>query len=549
MILTYDTNQSQSINFEEFVGVMNDLADGKTGGAFGDLVTKAKKLVKTGSAVDGRVVHSYAEEERAAFADHINSVLAGDKDVSLPINPDDESLFRAMADGVLLCKVINSAVPGTIFEKALNIKPKNQHKVVENQNLAINSCKSIGCQVVNIGSQDLIEGKPHLVLGLLWQIIKIGLLQNISLKNCPELIVLLNDGESLADFMRLPPEQILLRWVNYHLKKAGSARVCSNFSGDIKDSEIYTVLMNQICPDKCSMAPMRESDTRKRAEQVLSQADRIGCRKFVTPKDIVAGNSKLNLAFTATLFNAYPALVLPADRAPLDMAGLEEDAGDSREERVFRNWMNSLPIDTFVQNLFFDTTDGVIHLETLEKIAPPGTVDWKTLTKVPKMVFKKVENANAVVLLCKQLKFSMTNIGGKDLVDMNKKLILGMTWQMMRYNLLAFLKTIGGGREIGEDDLVAWANETVKSVGFSGSIGSVRDGSISSGVFFFHVLKAIEVPPTSIAALFLLVFIDSLQPDVINWEIVTPGVTDEDKKTNAMLEIALRCSSHPCAIH
>jgi plastin-1 len=211
--------------------------------------------------------------------------------------------------------------------------------------------------------------------------------------------------------------------------------------------------------------------------------------------------------------------------------------------------MNSLPIDTFVQNLFFDTTDGVIHLETLEKIAPPGTVDWKTLTKVPKMVFKKVENANAVVLLCKQLKFSMTNIGGKDLVDMNKKLILGMTWQMMRYNLLAFLKTIGGGREIGEDDLVAWANETVKSVGFSGSIGSVRDGSISSGVFFFHVLKAIEVPPTSIAALFLLVFIDSLQPDVINWEIVTPGVTDEDKKTNAMLEIALRCSSHPCAIH
>jgi hypothetical protein len=68
--------------------------------------------------------------------------------------------------------------------------------------------------------------------------------------------------------------------------------------------------MNQICPDKCSMNPMREADTRKRAEQVLIQADRIGCRKFVTPKDIVAGNSKLNLAYTATLFNKYPALIL-----------------------------------------------------------------------------------------------------------------------------------------------------------------------------------------------------------------------------------------------
>ena len=37
----------------------------------------------------------------------------------------------------------------------------------------------------------------------------------------------------------------------------------------------------------------------------------------------------------------------------------------------------------------------------------------------------------------------------------------------------------------------------------------------------------------------------SLQPDVINWEIVTPGVTDEDKKTNAMLEIfSLAVTSH-----
>ena len=281
MIATYDTNDSKTISFVEFVGVMNDLADGKSGGAFGDLVKKAQKLVQHSSAVDGRVVHSYAEEERIAFANYVNSVLMGDKDVPLPINPDDESLFAAMADGILLCKVINSAVPGTIFEKALNLKPKNQHKVVENQNLAINSCKSIGCQVVNIGSQDLIEGKPHLVLGLLWQIIKIGLLSNISLKNCPELIVLLNDGEALTDFMRLPPEQILLRWVNYHLKKGGSARVCSNFSGDIKDSEIYTVLMNQICPDKCSMAPMRESDTRKRAEQVLLAAESAPSRRRV----------------------------------------------------------------------------------------------------------------------------------------------------------------------------------------------------------------------------------------------------------------------------
>jgi plastin-1 len=30
----------------------------------------------------------------------------------------------------------------------------------------------------------------------------------------------LEDGETLEQFLRLPPEQILLRWFNYHLANA-----------------------------------------------------------------------------------------------------------------------------------------------------------------------------------------------------------------------------------------------------------------------------------------------------------------------------------------
>lgn len=57
----------------------------------------------------------------------------------------------------------------------------------ENLNLALNSASAIGCHVVNIGAEDLREGKPHLVLGLLWQIIKIGLFADIELSR--------NEGE------------------------------------------------------------------------------------------------------------------------------------------------------------------------------------------------------------------------------------------------------------------------------------------------------------------------------------------------------------------
>jgi plastin-1 len=50
----------------------------------------------------------------------------------------------------------------------------------------------------------------------------------------------------------------------------------------------------------------------------------------------------------------------------------------------------------------------------------------------PKSRFKEVENGNYAVDLGKMLKFSMINVGGLDIVDGNKKLILAIIWQLMR---------------------------------------------------------------------------------------------------------------------
>jgi hypothetical protein len=63
----------------------------------------------------------------------------------IPINPDNEDLFAAVKNGVLLCKLINSAVPDTIDDRAINKKKMNIYKEKENLVLAINSAKSIGC--------------------------------------------------------------------------------------------------------------------------------------------------------------------------------------------------------------------------------------------------------------------------------------------------------------------------------------------------------------------------------------------------------------------
>lgn len=59
---------------------------------------------------------------------------------------------------------------------------------------------------------------------------------------------------------------------------------------------------------------------------MLQQADRLSCRQFVTPADVVSGNPKLNLAFVANLFNKYPALTKP-ENEDIDWGLLEGEYG------------------------------------------------------------------------------------------------------------------------------------------------------------------------------------------------------------------------------
>ena len=70
--------------------------------------------------------------------------------------------------------MVNRSQPGTIDERALNRGKLNIYQIHENLTLALNSAQAIGCNIVNIGPEDLQTGRPHLVLGLLWQIIRVS---------------------------------------------------------------------------------------------------------------------------------------------------------------------------------------------------------------------------------------------------------------------------------------------------------------------------------------------------------------------------------------
>ncbi|KAJ8299243.1 hypothetical protein KUTeg_023303 [Tegillarca granosa] len=338
-----------------------------------------------------------------------NKSLGDDEECKDLLPMKDTELYANCKNGILF-KLINTAVPNTIDERAINKGKLSVFRIDENLVLALQSAQAIGCYVVNIGPADIREGKKHLILGLLWQIIRIGLLSEITLSKHAGLVLLLEDDETFEDLNKLSPEQILLRWVNYHLRNAGIDRTITNFGDDIKDSEAYTYLLHQIAPaDKgVSLAPLDLPAGEERAEAVLEQAAKIDCRSFVTAKDIVKGYQKLNLAFVANLFNTYPALNPPQDT---DMSNIVEE---TREEKTYRNWMNSMGVKPFVTYLYTDLQD---------------------------------ENCNYCIELGKQMKFSLVGIGGEDIRDGNQTL------------------TLEDGHAVIDKEIIEWANETLKAKG------------------------------------------------------------------------------------
>uniref|UniRef100_A0A665TYZ6 Plastin-3 n=1 Tax=Echeneis naucrates TaxID=173247 RepID=A0A665TYZ6_ECHNA len=474
--------------------------------------------------------HSFSEEERYAFVNWINTALEKDPDCQhvLPMDPNTDSLFTSVGDGIVLCKMINLSVPDTIDERTINKKKLTPFTIQENLNLALNSASAIGCHVVNIGALDLKEGKPHLVLGLLWQIIKIGLFADIELSRNEALAALLRDGETLEDLMKLSPEELLLRWANFHLENAGWQKI-NNFSSDIKDSRAYFHLLNQISPKgtdedqpriDISMAGFSEKDDMKRAEAMLQQADRLSCRQFVTPADVVSGNPKLNLAFVANLFNKYPALTKP-ENEDIDWGLLE---GETREERTFRNWMNSLGVNPHVNHLYGDLQDAIVIFQLYEKIKVP--VDWNNKVNKPPYPklgtnMKKLENCNYAVELGKTAKFSLVGIGGQDLNDGNATLTLALVWQLMRRYTLNVLEELGDGQKVNDDIIVNWVNKTLAEAGKSTKISSFKDKEISS-------------------SLAVLELIDAIQPGSINHELIKTGsLSEDDKHENAKYAVSM----------
>lgn len=76
---------------------------------------------------------------------------------------------------------------------------------------------------------------------------------------------LAKDGEELNDLQKIPPEDILVRWINFHLKAAGQERQITNLGKDLKDLQALFYVLNQLDKSKCPLTHKDHADEIVRA--------------------------------------------------------------------------------------------------------------------------------------------------------------------------------------------------------------------------------------------------------------------------------------------
>ena len=112
----------------------------------------------------------------------------------------------------------------------------------------------------------------------------------------------------------------------------------------------------------------------------------------------------------------------------------------------------------------------------------------------------------------KLLMLQIVGIGGSDIHQGNKKLILAIVWQMIRYHTLKIL----GDKT--EEDLIKWVNETADR---EVKITSFRDKSLRNSLTFLNIINLIDA-------------------NAIKWDLVIKDKDDNDSlEKNAKYAISV----------
>uniref|UniRef100_A0A3B5AGS9 Calponin-homology (CH) domain-containing protein n=1 Tax=Stegastes partitus TaxID=144197 RepID=A0A3B5AGS9_9TELE len=260
--------------------------------------------------------------QKRTFTKWINSHLAKHKP---PLEVND--LFEDIKDGVKLLALLE-VLSGQRLPCEQGRQLKRIHWV-SNIGTALKFLEGRKIKLVNIHATDIADGRPSIVLGLIWTIIlyfqtKYFLL-HILIHNLPALQALSNSNSSVESIPNSetgsPPmkrkvvnkfqgnaKKALLRWVQCTAAKYHGIEV-KDFGPSWRDGVAFQTVVHAIRPDLVDMEVVRRRSNKENLEEAFALAENeLGIPRLLDPEDVDVDkpDEKSIMTYVAQFLKHYP---------------------------------------------------------------------------------------------------------------------------------------------------------------------------------------------------------------------------------------------------
>uniref|UniRef100_A0A1I8I4D0 Calponin-homology (CH) domain-containing protein n=1 Tax=Macrostomum lignano TaxID=282301 RepID=A0A1I8I4D0_9PLAT len=458
------------------------------------------------------------------MVEHFNSLLKGNSLAAGFLPLTEVSVFSRIYEGVLLCALANLLKPNFVDEKSVVVKEElldnsadGELRKMENRNIGITALRTLGVYMDSETAEWIKMDTPFEMTGLLVQVLRLATVGRMHFQNF-EILVHLFDGwsepEEAGLILATDRETMLLIWINYQLKKAGSDIKLADLGESLADSKVYSTLLWTVAPEaqRASLTSakdiMKETDLTKRAELVIANAEKLGISGVLRPEHIATAgklgisNSKglhnivLNMAFFYRIFAAYPNIDVPKmkdkpagkEAASTPEQQVQESCKYGVSEETLIRWLNSFGPSSPVVSLQTDLRNGRVLLEVWDAMFP-GSVPWKKVKlehfeMFARRKFNWIANCDIAISIGEKHGISKNVCSSGNIAAGETKYIASMVFLMMRlHSQLTRQRAIGGSKKVAELDnqsLVKWFNESMEKYGSAFRLKTLEDPSLKS---------------------------------------------------------------------
>ncbi|KAM9666884.1 nesprin-1 isoform 11-T14 [Trichechus inunguis] len=288
--------------------------------------------------------------QKRTFTKWINSHLAKRKP---PMVVDD--LFEDMKDGVKLLALLE-VLSGQKLPCEQGRHMKRIHAVA-NIGTALKFLEGRKIKLVNINSTDIADGRPSIVLGLMWTIILYFQIEEVT-SNLPQLQSLSSSMSSVDSTLSAetasPPskrkvatkvqgnaKKALLKWVQHTVTKQAGIEV-KDFGRSWRSGVAFHSVIHAIRPELVDLEKVKGRSNRENLEEAFTIAEtELGIPRLLDPEDVDVEkpDEKSVMTYVAQFLKHYPDIHSTA------VDGQESDREDRPVLKEMKVWIEQFERD------------------------------------------------------------------------------------------------------------------------------------------------------------------------------------------------------------